>query len=144
MKSKKRAVIGRKPQRKWKYVTREEALSRVNLEEIMSRTPKLPANRQEPYVSLGIDPLSIDKKEFLVGKGFYRCAHAGCYEILSRQFWRPHIELEHIEGKRRVKVMEGEEFRCTECGLVFATRLLKEQHRTSAHNLREKLAEDCR
>ena len=139
MKSKKQTG-GRKPPMKQKrkkiYVTRFEALSGVNLREIMSRTPRLPKDRQGPFFSPGIDPLTIEKKAYLVGKGFYRCAHAGCYEILSRQYWRPHIELDHIDGKRRIKKEKGEVFPCTECGLVFATRQLKEQHRTSVHDLR--------
>ena len=94
-------------------------------------------------LSKGIDPTTVVKKDYLVGKGFYRCAHIGCHEVLSRQCWRPHIELDHQNGVKLIKVQKDEVFPCTECKEVLRSRKEREKHRRKSHNLRDKFRIDC-
>lgn len=79
--------------------------------------------------SKGLDPNKVIKKDYQVGKGFYRCAHVGCHEILSRQCWRPHIEIDHMNGFKLLRTNKNEDFPCTECPAILPTRKLREMHR---------------
>jgi hypothetical protein len=110
------------------------------LVETQFRQPELPGymNPLAFGLSKGLDPNTVNKKDYLVGKGFYRCAHVGCHEVLSRQCWRPHIELDHQNGIKLLKVDKDEVFPCTDCGEILPTRKLREMHRRRVHNLRDK------
>jgi Zn-finger protein len=96
-------------------------------------------------LSKGKDPSTIEKKSYLVGKGFYRCVHLGCPEILSRQCWRPHIELDHLNGRKILNQHDKNAvYPCSDCSAILKSRREKELHRRKAHNLRDMFKEECR
>jgi hypothetical protein len=112
----------------------------------MQRNPGLanPYAFIEPF-SKGVDPSIVDKKDYLVGKGFYRCVHNGCPEILSRQCWRPHIELDHIHGRKVLNYHDkNASYPCTDCPAILKSRREREMHRRKEHNMRDAFKEECR
>lgn len=64
---------------------------------------KIQLNNRWVLYSPGVDPSKIEKQLYRVDGGHYRCVHVGCDKILSRQFWRSHIEMNHINGRKVFK-----------------------------------------
>jgi hypothetical protein len=70
----------------------------------------------------------------------FRCVHEGCKSILSRQCWRPHIEMDHINGKKTFKKKHvGETFKCTDCDAELPTRRARELHRRKVHSISKQI-----
>lgn len=102
------------------------------------RKPKPKVEDNGPkLVSRGKDPNTLVKKDYQVSKWQFRCAHVGCPAVLYPQSWRLHIETDHINGKRIFKRKQDPavSFKCTDCGLMSATRKAREQHRRRDHNI---------
>lgn len=99
--------------------------------------------KQAVNFSPGVDPSKINKKDYQVGKVHFRCVHAGCKCVLSRQCWRPHIEMDHINGKKTFKKKHfGETFACTDCGEQLPTRRARELHRRKFHSISKQIQQE--
>lgn len=95
--------------------------------------------------SPGVNPSAVNKMDYQVCQGRFRCVHEGCRYILSRQCWRSHIEMDHIDGvKTFKKILNGMTFPCTDCAEVLPTRRARELHRRKAHSLKLVLQEEFR
>ena len=103
------------------------------------------ANKSKEAVNFspGVDPSKIVKKDYQVGKVHFRCVHEGCKCVLSRQCWRPHIEMDHINGKKTFKKKHfGETFACTDCGEQLPTRRARELHRRKFHSISKQIQQE--
>ena len=90
--------------------------------------------------SPGVDPTQYCKKDYAVNKTHFRCVHVGCTAVLSRQCWRPHIEMDHVNGKKTFKKkLTDATFPCTDCGAVLATRRERELHRRKEHSIAKQI-----
>ena len=93
--------------------------------------------------SPGVDPSKVNKKDYQVGKVHFRCVHPGCKCVLSRQCWRPHIEMDHINGRKTFKKKHfGETFACTDCGEQLPTRRARELHRRKFHSISKQIQQE--
>ena len=93
--------------------------------------------------SPGVDPSQINKKDYQEAKFHFRCVHVGCKSVLSRQCWRPHIEMDHIDGKKTFKKKHvGETFPCTDCDAKLPTRRARELHRRKVHSISKQIQKE--
>lgn len=88
----------------------------------------------ENKISLGMDSSTINKKDYFAYKDHYRCPHAKCTSVLSRQCWNKHVEMHHIDGQKIFSRDKNQEFKCFRCPQSFKTRAARETHRIRAHN----------